>query len=581
MKDIATLLDLISFQAKNFNNPTILNFKEDDQLRSFSNQELLDNAFYFACGLRELGFVKGKTMANFSYQNPIWLIADFGALLAGGVTVPIFHNISQENLLHEISDADVAYVFTDEEDFLKIAVSQNLHLKIITYGFSNEASISFDALIALGKKAALDKKYNLDAFLKAVEPEDLATIIYTSGSTGKPKGVEITHQNFMSQIKATNEIFPLRNDDVTLSFLPMAHVFERMVMMFYLSQGVSVFFADDVKNIGSLLKEVRPSFMTVVPRVLEKVFLGIRDGVNDAGGLKGVLAKAAFKRALNKGLTAKSGLLDKIYDMLVYQKFRQGFGGNIRMIVCGGAALSQDLEIFYKNIGLTLFCGYGLTEASPVLAANSPLASKIGTVGKAFPGVELKIDPDGELLGKGDGIMLGYRNQQEKTAEVLVDGWLKTGDLAQIDENGFVTIVGRKKELFKTANGKYVCPVPIEQRLVQQLGFLTGAVVVAEGRKFTSAILFPDFDSLPKFKKRRRFLGSDEAFLTSQDLLDFVQKEIDQMNQDADHWEQVQKFFIDLKAISIESGEITPSMKLKRSVLEERNRGVIEEFYQD
>lgn len=579
MKDIETVLDLISFQAKNFNNPTVLNFKENGQFLSFSNQTFLDKAFYFACGLCELGFVKGSTMANFSYQNPIWLIADFGALLAGGITVPIFNNISTENLQHEIADSNVAYVFTDEEDFLTHAAS--LTVQTITYGFAKEGVISFDDVIALGEKAALDQKYQLASFLEAVKADDLATIIYTSGSTGKPKGVELTHRNLISQIKATQRCFPLKGHDVTLSFLPLAHIFERMVMMYYLTQGISIFFADDVKNLGALLKEIRPSFMTVVPRVLEKVFLGIRDGVNDARGIKGILAKKALKRALHKDPESKKNLLDYLYDALIYKKFRQALGGNIRMIVCGGAALSEDLELFYKNIGLTIFCGYGLTEASPVLAANSPLASKIGTVGKAFPGVTLKIAPDGELWGKGEGIMRGYHNLKEETAKVLEDGWLKTGDLAQIDANGFIRIVGRKKELFKSANGKYVCPVPIEQKLVQQLGFLTGAVVVAEGRKFTSALLFPDFEALQKLKARKGFSGLDEDFLQSQELLGFVQSTIDEINKDADHWEQVQKFFIDLKAISIESGEITPSMKLKRSVLEERNRGVIDAFYQD
>lgn len=578
MKNFSTLSNLIALQACNFKNPQAFNFKENGKLISFSNQDFLEKSFHFACGLRELGLQKNQTLGNFSYQNPIWLIVDLGSILAGATTVPIFSNISKENLLFQIADAQVKFIFTDNAQFFDLIKDENLNLKIITRGFKHQSAISFDEVLALGKKAAAEKKYDFETLQKSAQPQDLATIIYTSGSTGKPKGVELTHQNLVSQIQDTREFFPL-SDDIVLSFLPLAHIFERMVMMYYISQGVSIYFADDVKNVGNCLREYHPTLMTTVPRVLEKVFLRIKDGIDSASFVKKNLGQKALQRALQKDPKQKKNFADKIFDALIYKKFRTALGGKIRMIICGGAALSPDLERFYKNIGINLFCGYGLTESSPVLAVNCSKAQKCETVGTAYPSVQLKISADGELLARGPNIMRGYHNQPEKTAEVFENGWLKTGDLAKIDAEGFVKIIGRKKELFKNSNGKYVSPVPIEQKLMQELGFLLGAAVIAEGRKFTSVLLFPEFEILTKFKTKFNFLGSDVEFLKSEVLKKFTEEKIKKLNQHLNHWEQVQKFYITCEQISIESGEITPSMKLKRNVVEEKYKKVIDEFY--
>ena len=584
MKNFSTLSELISFQASNFNNPRALNFKEKNQIKSFSNQEFLEKIFHFACGLKEIGLQKNQTCAIISYQNPIWMIVDLAIILAGGISVPIFNNIAEENLFFEISDAEIQYIFTDNFQFAEKKLSLK---KIITYGFESSAKenlISFESLISLGKKAVEEKKYNLDELIKAAKPEDLATIIYTSGSTGRPKGVEITHGNLVSQIHDAREFFPLdQNHDVALSFLPLAHIFERMVTLLYVAQGVSIHFIDDVKNLGNFLKEINPTLMTTVPRVLEKVFSRIKENVENSCGLKKLLAEKAVKRALTKDPSHKKNLRDKIFDQFIYQKFRQALGRNMEMIICGGAALSADMERFYSNIGINLFCGYGLTETSPVLAVNCKKNYKFGTVGKAFPSVSLKIAEDKELLAQGANIMRGYHNQNAaKTAEVIVDGWFKTGDLAEIDEEGFVKIIGRKKELFKNANGKYISPVPIEQSLVQDLGFLIGAIIIAENRKFTAVILFPEFENLEKFKKKFSAEKiSDAEFLSGEKLQKFTAEKIEKINQKLDHWQQIKKFHIATKPISIESSEITPSMKLKRNILEEKYKNVIDDFYRE
>lgn len=579
MLNFSTLSDLVAFQAANFNNPKALSFKENGVWRSFSNQEFLEKIFHFACGLAEIGVKKGDVIANYSYQNPIWLIVDLGAILAGATTVPIFENISKENLSYEISNANVSLIFTDKKSFLDESFFYKNQLKIISYGFQSSDSIGFEEILEKGKQAADFGKYNLQNFLNAAKPQDLATIIYTSGSTGVPKGVEITHQNLVSQIKDAAQFFKLSDADIALSFLPLAHIFERMVMMFYISRGVTVYFCDDVKNIGVILKEVSPTMMTTVPRVLEKVFIKIRDNIENSSFIKKFLGRKALKRALTKDVEAKENLLDKIYDKLIYQKFRLSLGGNMKMIICGGAALSLDLQRFYRNAKIEIYCGYGLTETSPVLAVNYEGHNKIGTVGIKFNSVELKIGEDGELLAKGDNVMRGYHKQEKITQENFIDGWFKTGDLAKIDAQGFLTIIGRKKELFKNSNGKYISPTPIEQKLVQELGFLLGAIVIAENRKFTSALLFPEFELLAKLKHKLDFSESDAEFLKSEILQKFCGEKIAQINKGLNHWEEVQKFSIIGDAIGIETGEITPSMKLKRAVLEARYREVIEGFY--
>jgi len=575
MKNLTTINDLISYQAVKFSNLRALNFKVGGELKSFSNQDFFDNVFYFAAGLREIGFKKGQVFANYSHQNPIWLIVDLGAILAGAITVPIFENISNDNLAYEINDAAVEFIFTDNDRFL-IADRQ---LTVISYGFESNNSITFENLIALGKKAVADRKYEFEKLKSESDAHEIATIIYTSGTGGRPKGVEITHDNIISQIKATQQFFPLKEGEIVLSFLPMAHIFERMVMMYYLTQGVSVYFADDVKNVGNILREISPQLMTTVPRMLEKVYAAINEKMDAANFFSRILGKMALKRALNKSVDSPKNFCDKIFDALVYKKFRAALGGKMEMIICGGAALSLDLQRFYKNIGINIFCGYGLTETSPVIAANSPKNYKIGTVGKVFPQVEIKIDKDGELMVAGPNVMRGYHNLPQMNAEVFDGKWLRTGDRASIDDKGFLTITGRKKELFKNANGKYVSPIVIEQKLLQQLGFLLGAIVIAEGRKFTSALLFPDFEILGKFKSKMDFAGTDEEFLKSKKLHDFVEARIKEINKNLDHWEQVQKFYIATKPISVESGEITPSMKLKRNLLEEKYKKEIDALY--
>lgn len=595
--DYNNLAELLLFQAQNYHNPKAFNFKENNQLRSFSNQEFFAITKNFGYGLRALGLNRDKTLAIFSYQNPIWLMVDFGAVLVGGVIVPIFSNISASNLGFEIADAEVKYIFIDDQKSISLLEESGAINKlkvIITYGFEFSDYkkypainfISFEEVINLGVK--LKDQDDVNHLASKIREDDLVAIIYTSGSTGTPKGVELSHKNLISQIKATAKFFLLDPaQDIALSFLPMAHIFEGMVVKFYISQGISIYFADDIKNLGALIREIKPSLMTTVPRMLEKVFAKIKEKSDGLSGAKRVIALSSLSFATKFDPASRNPLLrlvQKLYDILVYQKIRQDLGGNLRMIICGGAALNLTIEKFFNNIGIKLYVGYGLTETSPVIAANCPKYHDFGTVGKPFDLVEIKLANDGELLVKGPNVMKAYHKNQLKTKETFDEGgWFKTGDLATITKNGFIKIIGRKKELFKTANGKYVSPIAIEQELNHRLEFLIGSIIIAEGRKFVSAILFPDFEILAKFKQK--FLSgkykdlSDQQFLTNQEFYNFIDIIIKKINQKLNHSEQIEKFHIALEEISIATGEVTPSMKLKRHLLEEKYQQVIDGFY--
>jgi len=581
--DFENLAQLVSFQGKKFNNPNALNFKENNQLISFSNQQFLNKIICFALGLKSIGLQARDHVAIFSYQNPIWLIADLGVILANAISIPIFHNIANDNLIYQINDSESKFIFTDNCNIFDLIKNTKSPIKVISYGFEHQDAISFDQLIKLGEQQINNIEDQLELLIKNINSQQLATIIYTSGSTGNPKGVCITHHNLVSQINDSKAFFPLNKNEIVLSYLPLAHIFERMVMLYYIASGVSVYFVDDVKNISLFLQEFKPNLMTTVPRVLEKVYGKINLASTQGSFIKQIIAKIAIKRALSRDPFGKKNFLqkniDNFFDLIVYHKFRSALGGNMRMIICGGAALSLDLQKFYFNIKINIYCGYGLTEASPVIATNCPSSFKLDSVGKVFNSVKVKIADDRELLACGDNIMKGYYKLDKETQACLEGGYLKTGDLAEIDQNGFIKIIGRKKELFKTSNGKYVNPVLIEQKLIQEFSFLLASMVIADNRRFVSVLLFPEFEILDRFRVKLKFLGDLNQFINSKILNDFIAKKIVKINNHLNHAEQIQKFKIIDQMISIENGDITPSMKLKRNFLEQKFSKIIEELY--
>ncbi|MFT6259359.1 MAG: long-chain acyl-CoA synthetase [Rickettsiales bacterium] len=591
MKNFSNLSQLVDFIDKKYQNPKAFSFLDNEKQIDISTEQFAQNVRCLTLALNNIGLSKKDGFAIIAKPNPIWLQIDFAAISSGAISVPIFPDISSQNLLYEIENSGCKFAFCDSEENLQLLQKSNFEFKkIIIRGFSFEGEniIHFDDLLNNGTKLFTNNPDKFTKLTGQIDEDDLATIIYTSGSTGVPKGVEITHKNLITQINSTAQCFPLKHDkDVALSFLPLAHIFERMVVSFYISQGISIYFADDVKNVGALLKTIKPTLMTVVPRVLEKVLAKMKSGVNEASFIKKLIGKTAFyfapkfaKNGFPKS-EVKPSLLYKILNLLVYKKLRAALGGKMHMIICGGSAISPDVEKFFCGIGVNLYVGYGLTESSPVLAVNFKNNQKLGTVGKTFPDVETKLGEGGELLARGTNIMRGYHKEEAKTKDVIdKNGWLKTGDLAKIDDDGFITIVGRKKEMFKTAYAKYVSPVPIEQKLMARWSLFSGACIVAEGRKFVSCLLFVEFDLINQHKERFGFKDlSNEEFLRSDFVGKKIGKLIQRVNKNLNDWEQIKKFHLSDQPISIETGELTPSMKLRRNFLEEKFKDVIDGFY--
>lgn len=570
--------DLIIYQNSNYKNPKYLNYKLDNEWISFSNQDFFNNILILANAFKNLGLKKGQKFANYSYQNPIWLIVDFAIMLNGAISVPIFNNISEDNLFFELDDAKVDFIFVDNHEICKKISDKFPKIKIITKGFNYTNSTSYEDLF-INKNNNSNEDINF--FTKNIDTSDIATIVYSSGTSGFPKGVEISHKALISQINDSQKLFNFKENYVILSYLPLAHIFERMVMMFYLAVGANIYFVNDIKKLSNFLTEVAPQAFTSVPRALEKIYNKINQSSNNQGFLKNKILKIAIKRAFKLDCFRRKNFIDKFFDKIVYKKFREKLGNKVDMIICGGSALSLDLQNFYWNVGIKIYCGYGLTECSPVIASNAPNQFKLGTVGKAFPSVSIKIDNDHELLAKGPNIMTQYHNNNAKTQEIFLEGWLKTGDLASIDSEGYITIIGRKKDLFKTSNGKYVHPTKIELKLIQDINFLIGAMIIAEARPFVSVLLFIDYELIDNFKVNLGFKGTNHDFIESKILHNYIENKINIINKKLDHWENIVKFVIIKDEISIASGEITPSLKLIRTVIEKKFKLEIEKIYKE
>ena len=607
MNQFNNIAEIIAFQ-KQFNRKDAFNWREKDNKiwHQLSNQDFFNYIFYFAAGLREIGLNQEEKskVAIFAYQSPIWLIADFGSIIAGAISIPIFNNISSENFNYQINDCKPSYLFIDNieilnnqefnfDNFKKIVIHQSWNNENIESDFIAKYDnkkphfdkiIFFKDLLIQGKKSIEQKKYIWQSLINHLSIEDLATIIYTSGTTGNPKGVMISHKNLLTQIADTTTFFKLTEQDKALSFLPLAHIFERMVMTFYLTQNIKIYFAEDIKNIPEILKEIKPTLMTTVPRMLEKVYNKIKASHEGKNLFAKILIKTSLKIA-NKSFYNKSFLnllLLKIFDILVYRKFRDALGSNMRMIICGGAPLNERIENFYWQIGIKIFCGYGLTESSPVISANCPAFYKLGTVGKKYDSVTIKIDQDKELLACGNGITNGYYNNPEATNKLFAEtNWLKTGDLAEIDSQGFVKIIGRKKDIFKSSNGKFIHPTLLEQKLLEKINFISDVLIIADNRSFVSALLFVDDIAIGNLQKQISPNSSIADFINSQLLLEIINNKIKQINQELDHWENIRKFIVINSQLSIETGEITPSMKIKRKIIEQKYQQEIDALYQE
>jgi long-chain acyl-CoA synthetase len=549
--------------------------------RRTSTADLLEAVRDFSLGLRELGLGPGQRVGILAAPSPYWVIADLGVMIAGGVSVPIFSSSSTRQIEYQQAHSAMRFLVVGgvASRLAATPIVEKVE-RVIGRGLSKAAGngMDFDAVLRRGRQADQKDTHAFEWLCGRVRPDDVATIIYTSGSTGTPKGVALTHGNLASQVTAAGQRFDVDEEhDVALSFLPLAHVFERMILYFYLQSGVTVYFADNIKKVGELMREVKPTVMTVVPRLLEKIHDRIVIQVEEAHGVRGQLARWALAKAETQA-EARAG--DAIADALMFSRFREALGGRLRIVVSGGAALSEALCRFYWNIGVPLYNGYGLTECSPVVCTNYPEGNRVGSVGRPFPGVEVRTNSQGVLEVRGPNVMRGYLDDPDATAEVTTeDGWLVTGDIALIDDEGYVRITGRLKEMFKTSTGKYVCPIPIERELCRS-PVVDQAMVVADGRRFVTSLIFPDHDTIALS------LGGNSVdekalkdYISGDDYAREVQEIVDRINIDFNRWERVQRFRVIAEAPSTDNQQLTPTAKLRRHIVEDVYSAEIDEMY--
>ena len=573
--DFKTYSELFSHISNGYNNKYFLNYLSNGKYQNISTMDFKNKVICLSLVLKELGIKRGDTVGIFANSSPFWLIFDFAIHEVGAISVPIFANISTINLNFEIKDANIKYMFIDSQERLKDIENVHKDLVFITHNFCvKEANFyNFDEILIIGQQIC-----DSTGFIPHKADEDeIFSIIYTSGNTGTPKGVMLTHKNIVSQLHDINKLINLDEEEIALSLLPLAHIFERTVMSYYLSRGISIYFVDEITNVSNLLKIVKPTIMTAVPRLLEKIFNKIKSNISEKPLISRTIASLAFSYALKENINEQS-ILFKIYDKIVYSKLREIFGLRLQKLISGGAPLSKEIAQFFVNIGVPIYQGYGLTEFSPVISTNYPLSNKVGSCGKILPSAQIKIDENNELFVRGPSLMKGYLNQEELTAKTIdKDGWLHTGDIASLDEDGYLYITSRAKEIFKTSTGEYVNAVAIEQKLSKNR-YIEFAVVISQSRKYTTALLFVDKEKYEIAKKSNNNLNIEEYYNRS-DIIKNISNYIENINKDLNQWEKIVNFKIITNDISIEGGELTPSMKICRNVIEKKYENIINSMY--
>ena len=589
MNNITRLFDFPYFQLEKYNLKDALVTKYDGQWIKTSTQEYLDKANAISRGLLRLGVNKNDKIAIISSNNRTeWHITDIGVLQTGAQTVPMYPTISAEDYEYILNHSESQYVFvSDIEVYQKLqSIKANVPLLKDVFSYNDIAGCkSWKEILELGtdtsnQDVVEDRKNN-------VTTTDLATIIYTSGTTGRPKGVMLSHQNIVSDVLMSAPRVPLRAGDTrALSFLPICHIFERMLTYLYQYYGISIYFAESIEKISDNLKEVKPHVMSVVPRLLEKVYDKIYAKGADLTGIK----KALFFWALNLGMDYKPYKQNgafyefklKIARKLIFSKWQEGLGGELELLVSGSAALQSRLTKVFCAANIPVMEGYGLTETSPVISVNDMRNGgfRVGTVGKVLDGVEVKIAEDGEILCKGPNVMMGYYKDETQTADVLKDGYFHTGDIGEIDSDGFLKITDRKKEMFKTSGGKYVAPQILENAF-KQSRFIEQIMVIGDGEKMPAAFIQPNFEFVTEWAHRHNntTFSSNEDMCSSKMVIDRIQEEIDHCNEKFGNWEKVKRFELTPDTWSIDAGHLTPTMKLRRKIIKEKYNDLYQKIY--
>ena len=586
---IKRIFDFAQFALEKYPQDEMFLTKYQGKWESTSTKEYVQSGNMISRGLLKLGIKPGDKIALItSATRTEWAIMDLGISQIGAVSVPVYPSISAEDYDYIFNNAEVQYCFVSDKELLEkvMKIKGNVPSLKGVFTFDEiEGAPNWQEIMDLGKDEATQNE--VEDLSKSINSEDLATIIYTSGTTGKPKGVMLSHLNIVSNVVASNTRIPrvkgMDNKDVKiLSFLPICHIFERMLFYLYQYNGYSIHFAESIEKMGDNIKEVQPHIMSVVPRLIEKVYDKIYDKGTSAGGLKSkIFLWALGINKAKKEIGKPSGLMEIIADKLVFKKWREGLGGNIITLVSGSAALAPRLNKMFQNAGIPILEGYGLTETSPVISVNSFGKIKVGTVGHVLENLDVKIQEDGEITVKGPSIFKGYFKNEEMTEEAFTaDRYFKTGDIGHIDEEGYLHITDRKKEMFKTSGGKYIAPQVIEN-IAKGSKFIEQIMVVGDGEKMPCALIQPDYNFVKNWAIRKGLkLGeSPEEMSKSPELKERIGKEIEYMNTKLGNWEQIKRFELTPELWTIESGLLTPTMKLKRKAVKEKYIKLYNQMY--
>jgi long-chain acyl-CoA synthetase len=587
---VTTLTELF-LKAATYGMPDCLLSKVGGSYQPVSTAELVDRVRRLAKALLGLGVERGDRVALMSENGPHWPTVDFATLAIGAVTVPVYPTLLPEQAAYIVHDCGAKVAFAETTAHLEGLLAHAAELPtvkqfvLIRGGSDDPRVVTLEALLARG---ADPDPAQFEATARAARPEDLATLVYTSGTTGQPKGVMLTHGNLASNVVAGLEVLPFEEGNRALSFLPLSHSFERTVDYCYFLKRCPIAYAESVSTVPQNLLEVKPNLFVSVPRVYEKVLARVQENVAASSPIR----QRIFAWAVSVGrealpyrlrLSAPPGLLGlklALADKLVFGKIRERLGGRFRFAVSGGAPLARDVAEFFWAAGVPIYEGYGLTETSPVISANSPGGVKLGTVGKVVPGVEVKIAADGEILARGPNVMKGYWNLPKETAEAIdSEGWFHTGDIGEVDAEGFLRITDRKKEIIVNAYGKNVAPAPLENQL-KSSPYIGQAVVLGDRRKFLSALLVPEFDHLKGWAAKQGLpVGDVPALLSDPRVRDLYKHEVDQLNAHLPGFEKIVAWELLPSEFTLETGELTPTQKVKRRVINQKYSEVIDRLY--
>jgi long-chain acyl-CoA synthetase len=596
-KQPTTLNELFTFAVEQFRDDEFLRFKENDEWQSLTYGEIARWVRELTLGLYGIGFRQGDRLAIWSENRPEWNVADLAVLAIGAIDVPIYTTQSRHHVEYILNDSNARAIFVSSA-FLDEAIALRESVPSLQYviafdaipeGKTSETVIQAEELILKGRSLFMSEPSLYEGLWRQSKPEDLATLIYTSGTTGDPKGVMLSHENLTLNVLNVYRWLSLdQYRDVALTFLPLSHIFERAVWYLYAYYGTRIVYAESIEKVAANLAEVRPTVMTSVPRMFEKLYARILDKGLAAGfpGKQiflwslGVGKRWAERKNRGESIGLWLSFQHKLADELVFKKWREALGGRIRTLISGGAPLAPEIAYAFYGAGILILQGYGLTETSPSMTCTTPEHNRIGTVGRVIEGVSVKIAEDGEILVKGKTVMQGYFNRPDINREAFTsDGWFRTGDIGQFDDEGYLTITDRKKDLIKTSGGKYVAPQPLES-LIKSSRFVSQVVIVGNNRKFISALVVPNLEMLKSYAELKgiKYANVDEL-LNNPKVVDLIHRQIEKSAPDLAKYERIKKVALIGKEMTIESGELTPTLKPRRSVIEKRYADVINRLY--